>query len=328
VLETEPVTLKVQSLPDNAPAEFKGAVGQFEISTGLSANEAKVNEPVTLIIEIKGAGNIEALVEPALPKLPNWRIFESQAQSNIEVQGDKVYGTRRFERLIVPGQPGNYTIPPVSFTYFDLEAGQYRAISSQPIPVIVKPGEGEDLPPPVVVPNAGKQEVTLLAGDIRHIKPVPGSLSNEESSLEGRPVYWGAWILPIVVVAGVWLWQNRRQYLLINAAYARSQNARRVALKTLAQAQRSKIDSYAAAHRALLGYLSDKLNRPTAGLTNDNLVNLLKTSRLEPGLIERIQDTLTQIDVGRFAPGGEAAVESFFSETQKLINDLEKSFRD
>ncbi len=327
VLETESITVEVQSLPDGAPADFKGAVGQFEIKMGLSENETKVNEPITLIIEIEGAGNIEALVEPPLPKLSNWRFFDSQAQSSIEIRGDKVYGTRRFERLIVPGQPGNFTISPMNFSYFDLEAGQYRTISSQPVPVIVKPGEGEDLPPPIVAPGPNKQEVALLAGDIRHIKPVPSSLSSQESSLFGQPLYWSAWILPILVVGGVWVWQNRRQYLLMNSAYARSQSARRVALKILAEAQRSGTGNYAAAHRALLGYLSDKLNRPTTGLTNDGLVALLKTTKLDLALIERVQQTLAQIDIGRFAPG-EATVGSFLSETQKLINDLEKSFKE
>jgi len=116
--------------------------------------------------------------------------------------------------------------------------------------------------------------------------------------------------------------------LLVNTAYARSQRARRAAQKILAEAQRSDADSYAAAHRALLGYLSDKLNRPTTGLTTDHLIALLNTTQLNPALIERTQTTLDQIDVGRFAPGGDAAVGSFIAETYKLINDLEKSFRE
>jgi len=294
----------------------------------VSATEDVVNEPITLIVEIRGAGNIEALVEPPLPKLPNWRIFESQAQSTVEVQGDTVYGTRRFERLIVPGQPGDYTIPAISFSYYDLKAGQYRIISTQPILVIVQPGEGEDLPPPIVAAGPEKQQVSLLAGDIRHIKPVPSSLNSEESSLLNQPLYWSGWILPVLAVGGVWLWQNRRQHLLVNTAYARSQRARRTAQKILAEAQRSGADSYVAAHRALLGYLSDKLNRPTTGLTTDHLIALLNTTQLNPTLIERTQVTLDQIDVGRFAPGGDAAVGSFIAETHKLINDLGKSFRE
>jgi hypothetical protein len=135
-------------------------------------------------------------------------------------------------------------------------------------------------------------------------------------------------MLPALVVGGVWLWQHRRQYLLMNTAYARSQRAKRAAQKILIEAQRSGSDSFAAAHRALLGYLSDKLNRPTAGLTTDNLVALLKTTQLDPVLIQRTQANLDQIDVGRFAPGGDAAVGSFMAETHQLINDLEKSFRE
>lgn len=328
VLETEAITVNVQSLPDGAPADFKGAIGQYEIRAGLSKNETVVNEPITLIVEIKGAGNIEALVEPPMPELSNWRIFESQAQSTVEIQGDRVYGTRRFERLIVPGQAGSYTIPPISFAYFDLEASQYRIISSQPIPVVVQPGKGEDLPPPVVAAGPNKQEVAVLAADIRHIKPAPAALNSEETSLLNQPLYWTAWVLPVLLVGGMWMWQNRRQYLLTNTAYARSQNARRTAQKTLAESQRAGADSYAAAHRALLGYLSDKLSRPTAGLTNDSLVSLLKTTRLDSALIERVQETLAQIDIGRFAPGSEAVVGSFLAETNKLINDLEKSLKD
>jgi hypothetical protein len=239
-----------------------------------------------------------------------------------------VFGTRRFERLIVPGQPGEHTIPEIKFTYFDVEAAQYRTISTQPISVIVHPGESEDVSPPVLAAGPQKQEVARLAADIRHIKPVPSSLTSEETSLLSQPLFWSGWIFPVLVVGGVWFWQNRRQYMLLNTAYMRSQRARRVAQKTLVQAQHSEADSNGVAQRALLGYLSDKLNRPTVGLTTDNLISLISTTRLNPTLIERVEHILARIDVGRFAPGGEAEAGTLISETRKLINDLEKSFNE
>jgi hypothetical protein len=166
------VSLNVVSLPEGAPPDFKGAIGRFEINASLNQSEGIVNEPLTLVIEIEGAGNIKALSEPALPKLSNWRFFESQTTDTIEVQGDTVYGMRRFERLIVPGQPGSYTIPAISFSYFDLETSQYRTISTEPIPIAVRPGEIEALPSPAgSEAGPAKQPVALLAGDIRHIKP-------------------------------------------------------------------------------------------------------------------------------------------------------------
>lgn len=327
-LDTEPVTIEVQSLPEDAPADFKGAVGQYEISARLSEIEGKVNEPLTLIVDIQGTGNIKALIEPVMPKLPNWRIFESQISDTIQAEDRAVYGVRRFERLVVPGQPGDFTIPPISFSYFDPQAGQYRTIKTDPIAITVVAGENEPLPPPPLTePGSIRQPIAVLAGDIRHIKPVPTILNSEDAPLLSRPIYWTGWILPVLMVGGIWIWQNRRQHLAENTALARNLRAKRVAQKMLHEAHRSGVDSYAAAHRALLGYLSDKLNRPTAGLTNNSLLAVLQESRLNPALIERVKGTLEQIEIGRFAPGGQAAVESFLAETQQLINDLESSFK-
>lgn len=324
VLETQPVALEVQPLPPGAPADFTGAVGQFEIRTELGTTEGRVNEPVTLVLTIEGAGNIEVLTEPALPELPNWRIFDSQSSTNIEAQGDVVYGTRRFERLIVPGQAGDYTFPPVSFSYYDPQAGEYRTISSDPIPITIQPNGAESAAVTITGPN--KQSIELIASDIRHIKPVPPSLVSEETNLVGNPIYWSFWVFPVLVVGGVWVWQSRRHRLLEDVGYARSQRARRVAHRILADAGRSGIDGYAAAHRALLGYLSDKLNRPIAGLTTDNLIDLLKQNRLDPALLRRLEAMLDQMETGRFAPVGPVATQSLISETRQLINDLEKSF--
>jgi hypothetical protein len=326
VLESEPVTIQVQSLPEGAPKEFKGAVGQFSISASLSDSVGMVNEPLNLILEISGAGNIEALVEPTLPELPNWRIFESQSKSIIEVQDNKVYGTRRFERLIVPRQPGQQTIPPISLVYFDPDTGQYQTISTEPIVITIQPSQGESVPP-LADDGPVKQTITVRGGDIRHIKPVPPTLMGQDSPWLGQTVYWTLWVLPVIGVAGVWLWQNRRQHLQENTAYARSLRAKRVALETLAEARQANVDAYAVAQRALLGYLSDKLNRPTIGLTHQNLVNLLQKARLDSALIKRVEDTLVEIDVGRYAPVGEAAVENLMATTRQLIDDLEKGFK-
>jgi hypothetical protein len=323
-LETEPVMIEVQSLPQGAPPDFNGAVGQFEIRAALSATEGQVNEPLTLVVDIEGAGNVEVLTEPPLPELADWRIFDSQTSTMVEVHEDVVYGARRFERLIVPGQSGETTFPPISFSYYDPQADEYRTLKTDPIPITIQPGEAEF--PPVVTLGPDKQPIKLVSGDIRHIKPVPTSLESAGGSLISRPLYWVFWFLPVLIVGGVWIWQERRQRLLMDIGYARRQRARRVAQKILASADQARVDGYAVAHRALLGYLSDKLNRPTVGLTTEDLVSLLYQHKLNPMLVKRVQATLSQIEAGRFAPIEETAVQSLIAETQKLIDDLEKSF--
>lgn len=326
ILETEPIKVDVRSLPDGAPAHFQGAVGQFEISAEFGETTAKVNEPITFILKITGAGNVEVLKEPALPELPNWRYFESQAFTSIETQDDVVYGNRRFERLMVPGQPGDYIFPPISFSFYDPEAGEYRTVSTEPIPVTVQPGESEATDS-VMPASPDKQQVELIAGDIRHIKSVPPELDVTAPPVLTNPLYWGLWLLPVVIVGGAWAWQVRRHRFLSDVAYTRRQRARRTAQTLLAQAQRAGADSSAIAHRALLGYLSDKLNRPTVGLTTGQLIEELKDSGLNTELIDQVRFVLDEIEVGRFAPVGEVQAQTVATDVKKLIDELEKAFR-
>jgi hypothetical protein len=324
LLETEPVSVAVQSLPEGAPEDFNGAVGQFDMQAQLDATAGKVNEPLTLLLDIEGTGNIDLLTEPQLPNLPGWRIFDSQSTSKTEVRDDAIFGRQRFERLLVPGESGEFTFPSIKFSYFDPQAGEYRTLETDPISVTIESDDsaGE---PSVVVLDSANQPVQLAGGDIRHIKPVPTVLESSGSTLLGQPLYWAFWILPVFIVAGVWAWQGRRQRLLKDTAYARSHRARRAALKILSNAGQNDEDGYAAAQRALLGYLSDKLNRPTVGLTTDELVDLLRAQKLNPVLVEQVRATLTEIDASRFAPVEETAAQSLLAKTRQLINNLEKA---
>ncbi|MFQ5612138.1 MAG: BatD family protein [Anaerolineae bacterium] len=326
VLETEPVTVEVQSLPEGAPPDFGGAVGQFDINAQLSQPTGTVNETLSLAVEITGSGNIDALTEPALPELRNWRFFNSQATTSIDFEGDRVGGTRRFEWLIVPGQPGDYIFPSLSFSYFDPLDETYHTVSTEPIPITVEPGEQTPFSRAVV--GGDGQTAGIIAGNIRHIKPAPFAFERGGNLLLAHPLYWGGWALPALAVGGLWAWQNRRQRLLGESAYARSRRARRKALQILAGGSQSRAGEDALAQRALVSYLSDKLNQPVAGLTAEQLVDRLQQAELSPALIERVQALLQQIDIGRFAPTtvGQAGPPSPAAEAQDLINDLEAAF--
>ncbi|HRV94657.1 MAG TPA: BatD family protein [Anaerolineae bacterium] len=328
-LETEPVTVEVKSLPEQGkPEDFSGAVGQYSINANLSDSEVVINHPLTLRVTIEGTGNIQTLAEPVLPEMDKWRMFESKSFTDIDASNGRMTGTRTFERLVVPGQAGELTFEPISFSYYDPDAQAYNTISTEPIPVTVLPDDSQPALPTVVDFNDEEQTVNLLASDIRHIKPVPASLNvGTALSVAGQVVYWMAWIVPLFLVAGVQIWQHRQQRLQKDPAFARDQRAKRQALTILDEAKTAgSKEQAAAAGRALLGYLSDKLNKPTAGLTTGGLIRLLRESRLQTRHIERIEALLHQIDIGRFAPISAGDAESIIVETRRLIDDLEKSF--
>ena len=69
VIESLPVAVDVRPLPPVAPARFTGAVGRFDISAEVDAATGRVNEPVQLTVRVSGEGNIEALPDPAWPRI-------------------------------------------------------------------------------------------------------------------------------------------------------------------------------------------------------------------------------------------------------------------
>ncbi len=326
-LESEPVTVTAKPLPDGAPPDFSGSVGEFEVRARLNQQETKVNEPLTLVVEIEGEGNIETITEPAMPDMPNWRFFDSQASSRIDSKKDVLSGIRSFERLVVPGQAGSQEFPSIQFTFYNPKSGQYETVRTEPIPVNILPDDNSQGLPLITGSGAGQQPVDLLATDIQHIKPAPSSLNTPQVvSVVGRVVYWTAWIMPLFAIGGAWVWKRRQLRLERDPAYARSIIARKKALAILSEAQLAGSDVPGAAGRALLGFLSDKLDKPTAGLTIAELTALLQKSGVDGGLVARIKDVLLQVDVGRYAPISAGDEKTLVSETRLLINDLEKSF--
>jgi hypothetical protein len=329
-LQTKPVELNVQPLPPDAPTGFGGAVGQFTLAASVDTAQGTVNEPLTWRITLSGQGNVNAAPDPVWPEIAGWRSFESQATVNTEVQNGQMVGSRAYERLLVPAAEGQYTLPPLEYVYFDPVAGQYQTIHTEPIAVSIAPGDpGAPATQPQArssLPGGPKEAVEQFATDIRHLKPVPASLGSGDRPVTASGLYWAAWAFPVFGAAGYFVWQRRQRYWENNLGLARSFQARKKARKALAQARRQKGDAYSAAGQILTAYLSDKLDRPVAGLTHQALASLLAERGAEPDLVERVDVLLVTSELGRFAPGtddpGYAC--SLLGEVDILIGALEK----
>jgi len=321
-LETRPIELQVQALPEGAPADFAGAVGQYDLSAEVDITSGQVNQPFTLRVTLAGSGNLNSLPDPQWPDTPNWRVFDSQATTNTESKSGQISGSRVYERLMVPEKAGDDTIPPIQYSFFDPQAEEYRTVSTEAIPVTVAPAEDTEAPAVVAVP--GKEEVALLATDIRHLKPVPPVLRQTEAPLTKSWLYWLGWALPVAALAAgvAWQWRVRRRQQ--DPAWVRSSQAAARARRSVQQAQQAGDDAYVAAARILDSYLSDKLGKPAAGLTHRALASTLGERGVEPALVEQVVDCRRQSEMGRYAPGAEAQTgASLLQQVDALVSELE-----
>ncbi len=322
MLQTEAIPLEVRSLPPNAPPDFKGAIGQFTITATVNLTQSKVNEPFTLLVTLSGKSNINNLPDPIWPDIVGWRIFGGKATMNSQIMEGKLGGSRVYERLMVPSKPGSFTISPISYTYFDPEAEQYLTINSVPIQLLVAPGD-EQTPMPVVL-GGDKEAIELLGSDIRHLKPIPDQLESVGRPLTERPSYWLAWVVPLLLLVGNFVWQRYQDYLKNNVSLIRSSQARKKAKKSLSQAQ--GVDIYSIGGQVLTTYIAEKLNRPVVGLTHKALAQTLADKGVDETLTHQVEACLMACDLGRFAPesSNPSHAPELLTQIDWLIDELEK----
>ena len=142
--KAEGVELTVKTLPQNGkPADFSGAVGNFQFSAEGSPKQVKIGDPVTMKLRISGRGNFDRVNVPQLSELTGWRTYPP---SNTFQADDPVNysGTKTFEMAVIP-ETKKSAMPEFHFSYFDPVAEKYVTLKSEPAALAV---EGETLPTP------------------------------------------------------------------------------------------------------------------------------------------------------------------------------------
>ena len=172
-------------MPDNAPAGFSGAVGQYEITVWLEPKEVFAHQPASLYAAVSGTGNIHALPEPTWPQLRGWRAYNTLSSLDTDTQGDGlINGTRVFERLIVSDQVGDFTIPPVTLVYFDPVADEFKTITSVPLPIKVIPQPTPAALTPTTIAALPTATPASIAANSNPPAPTEGQVNRKKSGLK------------------------------------------------------------------------------------------------------------------------------------------------
>ena len=318
-IQTLPQKILVQPLPDDAPVDFTGAIGDFIISAEVDTNETQVNDAVTLNITISGEGNLETFADPEWEMGPQWRAFDSQSATNIQSQDGKLAGTRSINQVLVPTMSGKFIIPAIQFSFFDPQSASYQTISSNPIDINVE-SDGQSLTPVVI---ADDPTPISSVGSIRPIKDTPQS-NSLPSLLTQKVGFWFLWTLPLLLLVGQYGWHKRKQYVMNNPEAKRSQKAAKKAYQALKRVAIDSSDYYSSVGRILTTYISDKLNRSIAGLTQVELSGLLLAQGVDNNLVGQVRTCLTISEIGQYAPIHQMNPKEVHLETKSLIAELEK----
>lgn len=328
-LTSAPVTINVKPLPAGKPASFSGAVGEYSLTSSISSNEVKSDDAVTIKVNISGNGNIKLLKNPEVVFPNDFEIYDPIVDTKTNVTQSGVRGTKSIEYNAIPRYAGDFTIPKVEFSYFDLKSQTYRTLSTPEYKLHVKQGEAGSGSVTAPVLNAtDKESIRFLGKDIRYIK-TENYRFRKGSFFFGSFNYYLFYIVPALLFIILFIIYRKQAAENANIALVRTKKASKVASKRLKTAAKYLNENkqeafYDETLKAVWGYLSDKLNIPVSALTKDNVEANLTQYGVDENLIRDFRNILDTAEFARFAPAQESgAMDELYHSTVKAIDKME-----
>ena len=317
LIRTDPVKVKVKSYPEGQPADFTGAVGDFNIRTWVDTSEVRMNEAITLNIELRGTGNINMFSMPEINFPGDMDVFPPNSSFEKEKLWDQYTGTILWEYILIPRGAGKYQLPRIQLSYLNPKNGSWNKTGAKPISFNVLPGEDDFISS---TNGFTKEEISLLGSDIRYntTKISDWVLRNEPTisirSFSPHILAAILFLLPIPITR----FKGHRSN---NASIRQSKKALKKALKNLKSPEE---DPFIQVSRVIYIYLKDRFF-----LSSEHL-DPLSVKKTLKGIIELDNlDSLIRIlklcDAGRYGPDASDAENTILDDARNILYRLDSN---
>lgn len=329
-VSTGVMTVNVKPLPSGAPASFGGGVGSFDITAKISKDSLKTHEAASLLITVSGKGNVSLLEAPKVSFPPDMEVYDTKISEKVDKNG--LSGSKFYEFPFIPRSHGDFVIEPVKYSYYDVDQGRYVTLETQPIPVTVVRGNETDAGG-VVVAGPSQKDVRTLGSDIRFISTKSPDLVTKGRFLIGSVMFWVLTVLLFVLAFISWAAFRRYAARRADVVGTRNRKATKMALKRLHLAdtflkQDLHTAFYEELHKALLGFISDKLNIPVAELSRDRISDSLKEENVNGSYIETFINILDACEFARYAPdSGHDAMAAHYASAVDVISSIDSNMK-
>ena len=316
-VESEPVKVNVQSLP-SLPSDAIGmnAVGDLTISRSINTNSIQTGESIELKTTVEGTGNIPLVRSPEYSVPDGFDRFTPRENSDVERRGMNIRGKKTFTEFLVSRAPGNYTLPEERIAIFDPSTKRYNTVILPAIDFEVRSAP--------VTPIAATSSSSAL-------QPVTGLAVWHNTSQ--RPVYQTAWfwiffLIPLVAVSVSWWRKHLQDKLLNDLTFRRKHFSYTTARERIQNAEnflaedRTK-DVYRELHKAVSGYITDKLGLPESGLSDQELLNIIEQNNVNGTVSKPLKKLLDKCNTISYAPTADKEdIQDDIRKTETLIKNL------
>lgn len=322
--------IKVNPLPGIKPDDFSGIVGRAALSASINKDTVNVNDAVNLKLVISGSGNLKLANAPEMKLPADLEVYDPKVTDDLKTGTGGTSGQKIFEYLLIPRHHGDFTIPSISYSYFNISTKRFEQITTPDLHFHARKGT-EQSTGITVYGGVSREDVKYLGKDIRFIKSDPGSLKKSGNNLVSKRSFYSAYVLSLFLFLAILF--IRREHIRRNSDIksVRNRKAGKVAGKRLREAEKCLKEQhtdkfYEEILKAIWGYLSDKLNIPVSELTRNSAVNSLIEKRIAEEEINILTSILDTCEYARFAPASSVAeAEKIFEGASRFIRFVENS---
>ena len=232
------------------------------------------------------------LMRQPIVKFPNgFDVYDSKQTDKTHLTSNGVEGSMVYDFLAVPRKQGKYTVPPVSFVYFDTTTNSYKTLTTQAFQISVAKGDGTT------------QSVEAFTGNTK--QDIHGLKTKETDMLAETNFFnsWGYWIVLLLILGGfvgALVMLRKRANIKGDIARLKGKNAERVALNRLHKANvfmemHKAEDFYDENLKALWGYVSDKLTVPVEQLSRENIKEKFAELGIDGSVIDKFIRSIRRV---------------------------------
>lgn len=196
------INFDILPLPPNAPAGFKGAVGQFNLAAECKKAAIKDTDTLEVFIRVEGEGNLENIKAPELTG-KGWKVIDS---SKMERGGERrlAQGAVTFRQILRPEPSPDLpkAIPSYALSFFNPDNKSYYTLTTAPMPVTViktlKNAQDFDSQTPTPIDQTAQRPEKM--SDILGFITQPRTTTPPESAPAITWKFWRSWqLIPAVL---------------------------------------------------------------------------------------------------------------------------------
>lgn len=318
-------TIAVKGLPESGkPIGFSGAIGSFDFKVTPSKTTLHNGESLELVVSAAGKGNLKLFTLPK-PVVPNaLEMYDPVYTESVTTPLSGMTGKISDSYTIIPQFKGTYPIKPMQFSYFDLNSGSYKTITSPEILVTVL--DGPTATDSTAVASTAKNKISNLE-QFKFIKLKTELVDVHAEDFLGSNGYYALLLLPFGLLPLIVAFKKKKEAMDSDVFGNRIKMNNKLAKKYLSEAKKQIANKelfYVALEKAMHNFLKAKLHIETSEMSKDNIQELLLSRKANPEAVTDFIALTENCEIARYAPSSSAAIQQDFEKAVEIISGLEK----